>query len=151
MTNALNNVIPTEFRFLQEKCGFRVTWRGDRAVELRDGNLRVIFSQDRDPSAPITILVASVYDQQGPGNWIVDFGLHEVMWLASAIEPGKYPSDVEMADFLRANMPKVQSMFSSSNITATKAARDKLTVELLKKQAPDKFIDLTDANPSDGK
>jgi hypothetical protein len=141
MSKSAEDFIPPEFAFLQEECGFRVarvntgfvTDASAGSAELVGGNLRILFSEDPLPSAPMTILAASVHDEQRVGNWYIWIDLHAVMWLASKADPGTYPSDAEQADFLRTNMPMVQSMFSAANLDETKAARDKLTMEWLKK------------------
>jgi hypothetical protein len=147
MTNT-SDFIPAEFGFLQEMHGFCISDAGDDFAELVGGNLRIIFSRDREPSAPMNIMVASTHDAQKAGNWLIWFGLHQVMWLVLNTSL-TYPSDAELAKFLRTNMQIVQLMFSSSNIQATKAARDRLTVQLLKHQAPGTFIDQTAPNSTD--
>jgi hypothetical protein len=47
--------------------------------------------------------------------------------------PRPYPSNAEMAGWLRSNMSTVQSMFSSSNLKETKAAMDRSSAELRRK------------------
>jgi len=142
MSKSAEDFIPPEFAFLQEGCGFRlarvetgfVTDASAGFAELVGGNLRIMFSLDPLPSAPRTILVASVHDEQRLGNWYIWINLEIVMWLALQTDPCN-PSYTEMANFLRTNMSTVQSMFSVSNLEETKAARDRLTMELVKKAA----------------
>jgi hypothetical protein len=133
MTDKSDNVIPPEFRFLQEECGFRVAFRGNSCIQLVGGDLRISFDRGRYGNEPLGIHVGSVHDEQKEGNWDIWFSVQWIMWLVGKAEPGEYPSDTEMADFLYCHMPMVRSMFSSNNLKETKAASDRLSAELGRK------------------
>jgi hypothetical protein len=103
MANSSSTAIPPEFSFLQDECGFREDFQGRNHIVLVGGNLRIIFPRDREPSAPMNIMVASVHDEQKIGNWLIWFGLYQVMWLVLNISL-IYPPDAELAEFLHTHM-----------------------------------------------
>ena len=134
MSTAYDNATAA-FQFLVKEYGFHDVASNKEYMELVGGNLRIsIVRSDRFDDNLIDIRVASVHDEQKPGNFCIDFGLRGLMELVLKNEFSKTdPSISEMAEFLRAHLQTVQSMFSAINLKETKAIYDRLTAEWLRK------------------
>jgi hypothetical protein len=140
MTDSSSNVIPSEFGFLLAEGGFRIEAYADGpdgAAHLVNGDLRISFLHDR---GAFHILVGSIKDQLGPGNWYTTYGLHIVRSFVLQIDPGEEPSDAELADFLHTHLSAVKAMFSADNLAATKLALAETGLERARKQFPGSII-----------
>jgi hypothetical protein len=140
MTDSSSNVIPPEFSFLRDERGFRIeAYAGgpNGAAHLVNGDLRISLLHDR---GAFHVLVGSVKDEPGPGNWYTTYGLHIVRSFVLQTDPGEEPSDAQLADFLRTHLPAVKTMFSADNLPATKAALEEIGIERAKKLFPGSII-----------
>jgi len=140
MSDKSDNVIPPEFRFLQEECGFRDAFRSSSYLELVGGDLRVMFDRGRYGDEPVTVRVASIHDKAKEGTRYV-YALGTVRKLVLKSNTLDIATTSEMADFLRAQITTVQSMFSKENMKETRTVLDRLGRELAEKTWPGAYLD----------
>jgi hypothetical protein len=135
MDDQSDSVMSSEFRFLLEERGVRVTIASENCSEVVLGNLVIQFARDRLDY--INILVASVHEEQSLQNLYIEYPLSVIRAVVLKTDPAENPPITELASFLRTHLPDVDSMFSKSNLKATKAALDMAGHERAKKLFPD--------------
>src|SRR5436190_11310129 len=99
MSEVCDDVIPPEFAFLRQDCGFRVADHGDGYADLVAGSLRIALQRDRYYPA-IIISVGNRYDEPQEGNWYASVGLNSVRSVLLHTDLAEILSDAELAHFL---------------------------------------------------